>query len=331
MSGRAQPSVSVVIPTYRRSRELAACLASLSALDYPLDRLEVIVVDDGGGVSFDPELRDRLELTVVEPGAMRTARRGPAAARNLGAERAAGELLAFTDDDCLPAPDWLRVLVDRYVQTPGHAVGGRTVNLPPRDAYARASQVILDCVYAFYNADTSDARFLASNNLVLPRERFLHLGGFDSGFRCPGGEDRDLCDRWVHHGYGMTYAREALVYHARSDDLPSFARQYFGYGRGAYRYHRARAKRGSGPMRAELGFYRMLARTAHRPVRAAGAVDGALLLALLGMWQVANTLGFAWEGVRSLALDREAGSVQLQAEAIEPEAPAREYVDAAAR
>ncbi len=307
MSASDQPSFSIVVPTYRRSRQLAACLTSLAALDYPRERFEVIVVDDHGSVSLDGELgmlRDRLDFTLVKRDDARTTHRGPAAARNLGAERAAGEVLAFTDDDCLPAPGWLRALGDRYTQAPGHVVGGRAINLPPDAAYARASQVILDCVYAFYNADASDARFFASNNLVVPRERFLRAGGFDTTFRYPGGEDRDLCDRWLELGYGMTYAPDAVVYHDRDGGLPGFARQYFRYGRGAYRYHRARAARGSGPLRTELGFYRALAQNARRALRAVGATDGALLLALLGVWQVANTAGFVWEGLQTLAADR---------------------------
>jgi len=263
-------------------------------------------VDDDGTVSLEGELgtlRDQLDFRLVKPGAQRTTQRGPAAARNAGAERAAGELLVFTDDDCLPAPGWLRALGDRYRQTPGHAVGGRSVNLPPDATYARASQFILDCVDAFYNDNGSGARFFASNNLAVPREGFLRVGGFDPAFRCPGGEDRDLCDRWLQLGYGMTYARDAVVYHTRNGGLPGFARQNFRYGRGAYRYHRARATRGSGRLRTDLSFYRTLARTLHRPLRAAGTADGARLLALLGVWQVANMAGFAWEGLRSLAAD----------------------------
>ena len=301
------PFVSIVIPTYHRSRPLAACLTSVAALDYPRDRFEVIVVDDGGSVSLDGQvgsLRDRLDLTLIKRSARGATQRGPAAARNLGAERARGELLAFIDDDCQPDPGWLRAVADRYMQAPAQAVGGRIVNLPRKDVYARAGQFILDLVYEFYNAGGSKPRFFASNNLAFPRDDFIRVGGFDPGFHCPGGEDRELCDRWIQLGHGMTYAPHAVVYHARPGGFRAFARQYFGYGRGAYLYNRARAARGSGRLRSDLGFYRLLARTAHRPLRGAGASDALLLLALLAVWQIANTAGFAWEGVRSRARQR---------------------------
>jgi len=241
--------------------------------------------------------------------------------------------LAFIDDDCQPDARWLRALADRYMQAPGRAVGGRTVNLPAEDVYSRAGQFILDLVYEFYNAGGSEPRFFASNNLAFPRDRFIRVGGFDPGFRCPGGEDRELCDRWVQLGHGMTYAPHAVVHHARPGGFGAFARQYFGYGRGAYLYHRARAARGSGRLRSDLGFYRLLARTVHRPLRGAGGRDALLLLALLAVWQVANTAGFAWEGVRSRAhrTDRTPRPQRLDEEVIAHEPHVEEYLDVVAR
>ena len=102
------PAISIVIATYGRPRQLAACLEAVSGLDYPRDRFEVIVVDDGGPEPVAPVAephRDRLRIRVE-----RTERGGPGAARNAGARLADGELLAFIDDDCLPAPGWLRGL-----------------------------------------------------------------------------------------------------------------------------------------------------------------------------------------------------------------------------
>ena len=89
--------VSIVIPTYGRPDQLAACLDSLEALDYPRDRFEVIVVDDGSPQPLPP-YGGALRVTLV-----RQAHAGPAAARNTGAAASRGRWLAFTDDDCRPA------------------------------------------------------------------------------------------------------------------------------------------------------------------------------------------------------------------------------------
>jgi GT2 family glycosyltransferase len=154
--------------------------------------------------------------------------------------------LAFTDDDCRPAPDWLSTLGVRFAGAPDHAVGGRTLNALPDNRYSAASQLLIDYLYAYYNANGGLARFFASNNVALPRDRFHAVGGFDDRWPLAGGEDRELCDRWLQGGHGMLYAPEAVVYHAHPLTLRTFCRQHFNYGRGAYYYHRARARGGGG-------------------------------------------------------------------------------------
>lgn len=96
---------SVIIPTRDRPSELAMCLKSFTALNYPAGAWELIVVNDGGARSFAAMTRDlkqALPLRLVN-----TDYAGPAAARNIGTNLARGDYLAFTDDDCYVAPDWL--------------------------------------------------------------------------------------------------------------------------------------------------------------------------------------------------------------------------------
>jgi glycosyltransferase involved in cell wall biosynthesis len=266
-------------------------------LDYPRERFEVIVVDDGS--DEPPEavvapLQGRLDVTLL-----RQVRAGPAAARNTGARWAKGEFLAFTDDDCMPATDWLQTLQARLVAAPKRVVGGRILNALPDNPYATTSQLIIDFVYAYYNADPNQARFFASNNLAMPADRFRMLGGFDVTFMTS--EDRELCDRWLHHGYRMTYAPEVIVYHAHALTLRTFWRQHFNYGRGAFRFHRIRARRGSGRFRQELTFYAHLPHLVRRVLSQERGVPLPLLMALLGVWQGANTAGFLWEGMKKTA------------------------------
>jgi GT2 family glycosyltransferase len=287
------PCFSIIVPTFRRPQALTACLTALSHLDYPHESFEVIIVDDGGQVPLEAVVApfsDCLDVTLH-----RQPHAGPAAARNAGAARAQGQFLAFTDDDCRPAADWLRALARCFDTAPDHAVGGRTVNALTDNPYATASQLIVDFVYAYYNADPSQARFFASNNLALPADGFHALGGFDATFRTS--EDRDLCDRWLHHGYRMTYAPEVIVSHAHVLTLCSFWRQHFNYGRGAFRYHRARARRGSGVFRADLAFYGQLPALLRGGLSRRRGAEALLLTVLLGVWQGANTAGFWWEAV----------------------------------
>lgn len=292
--GLEQPYFSIIVPTYRRPVQLAACLHALVRLDYPRDRFEVIVADDGSETSPEAVVapfRDRFDVTLItQPHG------GPAAARNAGAARAKGEFLAFTDDDCTPAADWLKALAARFTTVPDHAIGGRTLNALPENLYSTTSHVILDAVYEYYNAHPGRARFIASGNLAMPADQFHVIGGFDVTFLTA--EDRDFCDRWLQRGYRMTYAPEALVYHAHPLTLRTFWWQHLAYGRGAFRFHQARAQRGSGRLRIDLRFHMSVL---CRLVSEAQGRRTVYQAALLAVWQAANAAGFFWEGLSWIA------------------------------
>ena len=266
----ADPFVSVIVPTRDRSEELAACVDALDGLDYPRDRYEVIVIDDVDGD-------------------------GPASARNRGAASARGELLAFTDDDCLPARDWLRVAADSWARDPEAAIGGRTTNGLRENAFAAASQTIVDLVYEHYNSNGVGARFFASNNLVVPAEGFRAVGGFDERFHTS--EDRDFCARWLESGRGLVHAPDAVVVHAPRLTFGRYCRRHFEYGRGAFRYHSARPRSVVRSLRTELRFHRRLPALVRPALGGLGARRAASLTVLLVAWQAANALGFLWEAL----------------------------------
>ena len=163
---------------------------------------------------------------------------GPAAARNIGAAEAKGEFLVFTDDDCLPLPNWLQSFSKCFLEAPDGLIGGRTLNGLPDNPYAGAGQLLCDYLYAAYNADCQNARFLTSNNLGLKRQHFTRVGGFDANFRWAGGEDREFSRRWLHHGYRIIYAPEVAILHRHALTFHTFFRQHFIYGRGAFLFHR---------------------------------------------------------------------------------------------
>lgn len=282
------PSFSIVIATRARPRQLGDCLSALDLLDYPRACFEVLVVDDGGPEPLDSTVapyRGRFDLTLL-----RQAHGGPAAARNAGAARAVGTFLAFTDDDCQPAPDWLRALAARFGTAPEAMIGGRTVNALPENPFSTASQLLVDYLYEYYNADPAGPRFFASNNLAAPAERFRALGGFNPRFTRTAAEDRELCDRWVQFGEHLTYAPEVVIRHAHCLDLGGFWRQHFNYGHGALGFHRSRAARRQRRSWIEPpSFYVRLAgypMTRRRTPRAIG------LALLLFLSQLANAAGF---------------------------------------
>jgi len=285
---------TVVVPTYARPGPLAACLGALAALDYPADRFEVVVVDDGSPEPADAVAEGftgRFQLRVL-----RQTNNGPAAARNAGAKTARGRWLAFTDDDCRPDPGWLTALRHAFDAAPDALVGGRTVNVLTANPYAEASQLLIDYLYGYYNRPERRDWFFASNNLALPRDAFAALGGFDTRFPRAAGEDRELCNRWSSSGLPFHYASDAIIQHAHAMTLRGFIRQHATYGRAALHFHRTRHARGQGCLTPEpFSFYSGLLRSPFQHHRGRAALTGTALIALS---QAANAAGFFLERVR---------------------------------
>jgi GT2 family glycosyltransferase len=290
---KSQPFISVIIPTYDRPAELSRCLCALAAQNYPRDCFEVLVVDDGSVTELNDTgpVHDNLDVTFL-----RQPHSGPAMARNCGSAHARGSYLAFTDDDCAPAPDWLRSFSASIMRFPDSVLGGRTTNELVSNPYSTASQLLVDYLYARWNPAGESAAFFASNNLALPAKCLSAVGGFDPRWHRAAGEDRDLCDRLVGHGYRLIFVRDALVHHAHALTFRTFWRQHFHYGLGAYHLHRVRADRAAGRLRFEpAAFYLKLIAypfTQCRPGKAA------VLATLLAIAQAANAVGWMAAALR---------------------------------
>ncbi|HXW04150.1 MAG TPA: glycosyltransferase [Vicinamibacterales bacterium] len=292
---------SVIVPTRNRPERLQRCLAALIAQRCDPREYEVIVVDDGSDAPLD-DIAGAVSAP-VNIMLIRQPHAGPAAARNNGASRATGELLAFTDDDCEPDPQWIAALSARHRQFPQAMIGGRTVNALTLNTCAEASQLLVDYLYEYYAGEdrtaangparTAGVRFFTSNNLAVPSALFQAVGGFDPGFRLAAGEDRELCDRWHTHGYPLVFEPDALVRHSHALSVARFWRQHLNYGRGARQVRLARQRRQAQTVGIEpLRFYRELVLYPFR-VRPAGQAVG--LSALLTLSQVANAIGYLRE------------------------------------
>jgi GT2 family glycosyltransferase len=289
-----QPVFSIVVPTYNRPRRLAGFLESLTGQDYDPDGFEVVLIDDGSEVDLEPVaegFRDRLNVVFL-----RQSHGGVARGRDAGAVAARGMYLAFTDDDCMPAPDWLAKLEQALEATPSCAVGGYTENALPGNVFAAASQALISYLYGHFNADPRNALFFTCNNMAMPRELYNRIGGLDVTWPMCG-EDRDFCARWRSEGYPMIYVSEAIVRHAHDLDLRRFWKQHFNYGRGSRRFHKTCAQRGdrgfSGLERLSFYFGLLTAAFRHVPGPRAFLVAPLLLLS-----QVSNTAGFLREWIR---------------------------------
>ena len=275
------PEYSIVVATRERPEALEACLQALAELESPAGGFEVVVVHDGDS-DANGAAPNALQLR-----RLRQTHRGPARARNAGAEVAKGRYIVFTDDDCLPARDWLLRLAQRLEDAPGRAVAGRTANGLPENTYAVTSQLLVDYLNAYYNRDPAHARFATANNLALPRSLFEEIGGFDGRFELNAAEDRDLSYRLSRRG-SLVFAPDAVIYHSHRLSLTGFLGQHFRYGRGAFHFHALHRSR---PRLEPLRFYRDLARLPLHSVRPRARATAALLL----LTQLATAAGYAYE------------------------------------
>src|SRR3989338_7815520 len=100
--GPAKPFVSVVVPVYNDNVRLKKALEALERQSYPADRYEVLVVDNASEDDVRSIMSAYPRVKYLFEG-----KRGPASARNRGVREAKGEIIAFTDSDCIPRPDWI--------------------------------------------------------------------------------------------------------------------------------------------------------------------------------------------------------------------------------
>lgn len=289
------------MPTFHRPIHLARCLDALLALDYPANGYEIVIVDDA---SSDRAMRQVAQAGQGRGTAVRYvahARGGPAKARNAGARAARGRYLAFTDDDCEPSPGWLRGLEPALQSQEAIIVGGLTRNALPERICSRASQLLIDYIYQYYDLRATGARFFTTNNLACSSAAFRKVGGFNESFPLAAGEDREFCERFQRQAGVTAFAPEAEVLHWHDLNLRRFTRQHFNYGRGADFLHRSRWADGGPaqhPRRPRLeppSFYFNLVRY---PLARERGVAAWRLASLLSVSQAAYAAGYAYQRVR---------------------------------
>jgi GT2 family glycosyltransferase len=222
------PTFSVIVPTYERPDELRRCLEGFARVEFR--SWELLVVNDGGPRSFtglDDDLRARLPLRLLE-----VPHGGPAAARNAGAREGTGDFLAFTDDDCVPAPDWIEALERGFAETGADVLGGECLNPYPSNVPAVTWQLYLEFLRQHSRDRAGNDLMLPSNNVAYRSEVFWSVGGFDASFPTAAGEDVDLAYRVVERGYRQLHLESARVWHHHRNTIRGYVSQQLRYGRG---------------------------------------------------------------------------------------------------
>lgn len=231
-AGAHNIGVSVIIPAYRAAGTLSECLESVCAQE--LERpFEVIVVDSSADGSED-EIRARFPLVQVVSLPVRTA---AGAARNAGARKARGEVLAFLDADCSAPPGWLARLVSEQ-EAHGGVVGGSVAPRPPHDVVGLFVHALLFSQF-MPGRPRALVPYVPSCNLAVGRERFLELGGFEEDLLRT--EDMAFGVRANGAGESVLFAPDVVVAHAQRTSLREGMRHQWASGYWSARLRRSRS------------------------------------------------------------------------------------------
>jgi glycosyltransferase involved in cell wall biosynthesis len=211
--------ISIIVPVYNGENTIKKCIHSLLTQSYPEDQYEIIIVDDGS-TDTTSDILKQLDVSVVTQ-----KNQGPAAARNAGARQASGDIILYTDADCIADERWIEEMVAPFGDPEIVGVKGayKTKQLEPTAKFAQAEfedryRKLLGYEYIDF-VDTYAAAFR--------KDIFLDVGGFDPSFPLPDNEDVDLSYRLSEKGHKMAFNPRAFVYHRHPKTVWKYCRTKF--------------------------------------------------------------------------------------------------------
>lgn len=198
------PFVSIIIPVFNDSKRLLSCLRSLYCQTYPYSRYEVIVVDNGSTENIYSVCKQFPNVRYL-----RELKRGSYAARNCGVRAARGEILAFTDSDCIPATDWIKAGVQSLISTNAGIVAGHI-----EMSYLRSHPnpvEYMDRLMHLNQQRYAEKGYAATGNAFTWAWMFGRVGMFNDRLLSLG--DREWGERVSKLGYRVVYSSDVYAQH----------------------------------------------------------------------------------------------------------------------
>jgi len=205
------PKVSVIVPVHNEEATLDDCIRSLIGMEYPKEQLELIFVNN----SSTDRSQEILNYYKDEIKILYEAKKGAAAARNKGIHHANGEIIAFTDADCIVERNWLRHIVQPLQENSVGIVGGKNSSVQPCNKIEKYGEKIHNherAITQFKVLPYAITMNWASRAAVLKG-----VGSFDERFI--RSQDVDLSRRIFNKGYKIVYEGQAIIYHHNEKTL----------------------------------------------------------------------------------------------------------------
>ena len=243
--------VSVVVPVRNNQEMIAECIESLLNQDFHKDEFEIIIVDNNS-TDNTAEIIKRYPVKYLFEG-----KTGRTKARNTAIKHASGDIICFTDSDCVAHKSWIRELAQGFNDASIGGVGGKSLG----HEVSNLTEKYIELLYEEYNLSfrSSDPPQIMTGNAAYRARVLEEVGCFDESFETS--EDYDLSARVFWSGYRLEYAPKAIVYHRHRSNLKKFFAQYFEYGRGYVRFsnkHRSRLNKNMNKTKLRHFYYRIL-------------------------------------------------------------------------
>ncbi len=219
MSIPDQAVTSVIIPTFNGASRIGHCLDAL--VQHTARRsVEILVVNDGSTDQTANVVQRYPGIRLINQ-----TNAGPAAARNRGALASCGTIILFTDDDCVPTPNWLDAMLDPFKNP--EVVGAKGVYRTRQNSLlARFVQIEYEDKYRLM-ARLPEIDFIDTYSAAFRRDRFLEMTGYDTSFPLACAEDVELSYRMSARGWKMIFAPNAIVYHTHPDTLSKYLKKKY--------------------------------------------------------------------------------------------------------
>jgi glycosyltransferase involved in cell wall biosynthesis len=223
---------SIIVPSFNRADEIKELLASIAQLEFPVERFEIIVADDGSTDATVKIVDQAQSNYVMNLSYCSQKNLGPGSARNLGIAKAKGDFFIFVDSDVTVPPQWLTEIDEALQKQPVDAFGGP-------DTFRKDFPVLLKAInYTMTSFLTTGglrgkqgkkmAKFYPrSFNMGLSRQLWQTIGGFGN---LRHGQDIEFSNRILRSGARVLFIEKAKVYHKRRTNFRRFFKQVFNWG-----------------------------------------------------------------------------------------------------
>jgi glycosyltransferase involved in cell wall biosynthesis len=217
----SKPRVSIIIPTYNEKNRITGCIESLLKQTYPQDKIEIIVVDDGSSDGTSPFIRKNFSKVKL----ITKKNSGAYDSRNKGADISQGDIIAFTDADCVATKDWIKN-IEKVMREKGiKVVGGKITH--DNNSYIYKATAISDFGEYLDNRE-KNVTSVPGGNLAIKREVFNSFR-FDPKLRSSG--DRLFSWRLIEAGYKLLYHPSIEIIHRPPLKWSKFIERKYRYGK----------------------------------------------------------------------------------------------------